>query len=136
VTKHVVPGTKQTLELTLPDHSDKWEVTKGALLAGDDIVTVTSTVAAAEKLCKSTVGCAGFTFKNGGVACTAAARCTGLEAEWCARGLVLGSNHGLPCHHRLMASHIVLEDCPGDWCLIPHLHVLIFEASIQACDQT
>jgi hypothetical protein len=73
VTELIIPNTMQTLKLNLPAHTDGWVMKPGALLAGDDLGTVNTTVAGAEKLCKGTKGCVGFTFKNAGVACSAAA---------------------------------------------------------------
>ena len=65
ITEHVVPGTDQELKLTLPSAGTaEWIVKNGALLAGDDITTINTTVADAEKLCKKTDGCSGFTWSK------------------------------------------------------------------------
>ena len=77
VTPFVIPGKVQKLEMMLPGHTGQWDIKQGALLAGNDLLSIElGSLAEAEAKCKAIEGCVGFTYQK-----------VGAGSEPCSAGL-------------------------------------------------
>lgn len=101
VTDFVKPGTLQTLTINLPNFEEKWLVKSGALLAGNDILTLNNVTLSNAKLkCESITSCVGFTYRKTG----SVEQACGIEMDTVATELYLKSS--------------MSRNGDGDWCSI------------------